>query len=165
MRRNRGSAIVEAALLMPWLAFLFIGTLDFGFYAYAAICTQNAARAAALQTDGAGSQTNALACSAALGELNGLPNMVNVTTCVTSRSAITNADPVAVCAVTLTASGSSNSACSTTAACADCNDASATTPSSAQVVVTYQTPPLLPIPGVLTGRLTLTRVAEARVLQ
>ena len=52
---------------------------------------------------------------------------------------------------------------STTPACADCSlDASAT---SAQASVTYQTVPLIPIPGVLTGRMTLTRVAEMRVIQ
>ena len=42
-----GSSIVEVALLSPWIFFLFVGIFDFGFYAYAAICTQNAARAAA----------------------------------------------------------------------------------------------------------------------
>ncbi len=51
LRRGRGgSAIIEMALLMPWLVFLFVGILDFGFYTYAAICTQSAARAAAVAT-------------------------------------------------------------------------------------------------------------------
>ena len=44
-KRQKGSAIVETALMMPWLAFIFVGVLDFGFYSYACICTQNAARA------------------------------------------------------------------------------------------------------------------------
>ena len=50
-RRNKGqsgSSIIEVALLSPWIFFLFVGIFDFGFYAYAAICTQNAARAVAL---------------------------------------------------------------------------------------------------------------------
>jgi len=50
--KNRGSAVVEAALMMPWLAFLFMGVFDFGFYAYASICTQNAARAVAVLKNG-----------------------------------------------------------------------------------------------------------------
>ena len=33
--------------MAPWLFFLFIGTLDFGIFAYGSICTQSAARAAA----------------------------------------------------------------------------------------------------------------------
>src|SRR5437868_11738001 len=47
---ERGHAVVEAALFMPWLAFLFIGAVDFGFYGYALINTQNAARVAVMQT-------------------------------------------------------------------------------------------------------------------
>ncbi len=43
-RRQRGGSLVEVALLAPWIFFLFVGIFDFGFYAYAAICTQNAAR-------------------------------------------------------------------------------------------------------------------------
>jgi len=34
-----------------------------------------------------------------------------------------------------------------------------------QSSVTYQTMPLFPIPGVLTGRMTLTRTAEMRIMQ
>ena len=36
--------------MAPWIFFLFMGTLDFGFYAYAIIATQNAARVAVMQT-------------------------------------------------------------------------------------------------------------------
>ena len=163
--RRKGSAIVETALMMPWIAFLFVGVLDFGFYSYAAICTQNAARAAAIQTAAPSLQVNSLACQAALGELNGLPNMVGVSTCATTASGVTAAQPVAACVTTLSASGSSNSACSTTTQCADCGDANAHSPTSSQVFVTYQTPPMIPIPGILMGKMTLTRSAEMRVLQ
>jgi hypothetical protein len=31
--------------------------------------------------------------------------------------------------------------------------------------VTYQTFPMVPIPGILTGQLTLTRTAEMRVIE
>ena len=47
---QKGSALVEMAFMMPWIAFLFVGIFDFGFYSYAAIATQNAARAVALQS-------------------------------------------------------------------------------------------------------------------
>ncbi len=42
--------MVEATLLVPWFLFLFVGALDFGFYSYALISVQNAARVAALKT-------------------------------------------------------------------------------------------------------------------
>lgn len=164
--RRKGSAIVEASFMMPWLAFLFVGILDFGFYAYSAICTQNAARAAAIATSASiTSQTNSNACTAALGELKGLPNMIGVATCQTSSGSITNADPVAASVTTLS--------CTSTPKCADCTAAVCGTPpipptvwpTSAQAVVTYQTMPMIPIPGVLMGQLTLTRVAEMRIIQ
>jgi hypothetical protein len=34
-----------------------------------------------------------------------------------------------------------------------------------QTTVTYQTLPMIPIPGILTGRVQLTRVAEMRIWQ
>ena len=30
--QRRGSVMVEAALIMPWLAFLFVGVFDWGFF-------------------------------------------------------------------------------------------------------------------------------------
>jgi len=53
-RSESGQAIVETALLVPWIFFLFVGVFDLGFYAYGAICTQSAARAAAIQTAASG---------------------------------------------------------------------------------------------------------------
>jgi hypothetical protein len=49
-RRDRGHAVVEISLLAPWILFLFVGTLDLGFYSYALICTQKAARVAVTHT-------------------------------------------------------------------------------------------------------------------
>src|SRR5712691_6473405 len=46
-KSKRGSSMVEFCLMAPWILFLFMGTFDFGFYAYAIICTENAARVAA----------------------------------------------------------------------------------------------------------------------
>ncbi len=69
---------MEVALMAPWIFFLFVGVFDMGFYCYAAICTQNAARAVALSyaQDGIPS----IKCTVALGELSMLPN-VNGGTC------------------------------------------------------------------------------------
>ena len=62
--------------MLPWILLLFIGIVDFGFYAYAAISVQNAARAAALATGAskasAGSQVTA--CRYAREELSFLTN-------------------------------------------------------------------------------------------
>jgi uncharacterized membrane protein len=150
-RKSRGSAMVETAFMMPWLAFLFIGILDVGFYYYAAICTQEAARVAAIQYAAYGSDP----CQSALGALNGLPNMIGVATCAATAGGITSTLPEAVVRTTLTNASSPK--------CADCTvDITA---QSAQVTVTYKTIPMIPIPGILTGQLTLTRIAEARILQ
>ena len=46
--RRSGNSIIEVTFMMPWLLFLFVGVFDFGFYSYALIATQNAARAAAV---------------------------------------------------------------------------------------------------------------------
>ena len=46
--RRSGNSIIEVTFMMPWLLFLFVGVFDFGFYAYALIATQNAARAVAV---------------------------------------------------------------------------------------------------------------------
>lgn len=149
--------MVEAALMMPWIAFLFVGVLDFGFYAYAAICTQNAARAVAMSQ-----ATGGLAdvCTVARGEMQDLSNMNGVTTCATYPA---TAAPLSVCVATITSTGAVPSNCSAATSCADCAlDATAT---SIQATVEYQTPPLVPIPGVLMGQMTLTRTAEVRLLQ
>jgi Flp pilus assembly protein TadG len=138
--------VVEVALMAPWIFFLFVGVFDIGFYCYAAICTQNAARAVALSY----AQSSALtSCTVALGELSMLPN-VNGGNC--------SALPVQVAVTALNGS-----------ACADNGVGSAVTfaatPFCVQAAVTYQTIPLLPIPGVLMGRMTLTRTAEMRLME
>jgi len=145
-RNQRGNAVVEVALMAPWIFFLFVGVFDVGFFCYAAICTQNAARAVALSYAQSSTVTS---CTVALGELGMLPN-VNGGTC--------SALPVQVTVTQLNGS-----------ACADSATASgllyATTPFCVQSSVTYQTIPLIPIPGVMTGRMTLTRKAEMRIMQ
>jgi Flp pilus assembly protein TadG len=122
-----GHAIVEVALMSPWIFLLFIGVFDFGFYAYGAICTQNAARVAALKLSAsqstAGSQ--ATACTYVLQEMSMMPNMAGVTSC--------SAAPLTVTVTTYVAG--------TAAACVEFQEC------ESRVVVQYQTIPLLPIPG------------------
>jgi len=139
---QRGHAIIEVSLMAPWIFFLFMGTLDFGFYGYAAVATENAARAAvertAIDTSTAG-DTN-LACTYALGEMQWLINMRNpvVSACAASIDAT---HPLVVTA-------------------AQVNGADGT--QASQVSVTYQTIPMFPIPGI-AGRYTLTRTAQMRL--
>ena len=153
--KRRGAAIVEVSLMMPWIVFLFVGVLDMGFYTYAAISVQNAARAAAIRVAvNQFSFSTANACTSALGELRGLPNMYAVTTCAASAGAISDAVPAAVVVTPLNNT--------TSPQCADCAVSPAA--SSVQATVTYRTMPMIPIPGLVMGRLTLTRIAETRVL-
>src|SRR5256885_10948530 len=81
--KERGHAIIEVTLMAPWIFFLFMGTLDFGFYAYATIAVQNAARVAVMQTslNSTTAANSTLACQYALTELNTLPNASGLSTC------------------------------------------------------------------------------------
>jgi hypothetical protein len=131
--------VIEVSLMAPWIFFLFVGTLDFGFYAYALICTENAARVAVAQTSVSldGALDAALACNYALGEMQALPNMMGVTACDGSGPlTVTVGNPVP------------------------------TGPDGApmaQVTVTYHTIQMIPIPGLLANQFWLVRTAEMRV--
>jgi len=164
-RREQGGAIVEVALLAPWIFFLFVGVFDFGFYAYGIICTQNAARAAATQTaSSVGVQSVSIACDAAWNELRGLPNIAGTTKDCTKLPVIvtqkTLCDSTKVQPSSLAASCVSGSICADCGSTADPNSHSA----SSQVSVQYQSIPLVPIPGILTGQLTITRIMEMRII-
>jgi hypothetical protein len=171
-RNRKGSAVIEAALLMPWVCFLFVGVLDSGFYTYAAMATQNAARAVAIQKS-----TGALvdACQTAKAEMLLLPNVGLVGGCATAQANVNNANPIWVC-VGDAGSVANPLLTSTTAAscgqpsriCADCDNVICPAPCvarSVQAVVTYQSVPLVPIPGILPVQLQFTRIAEARVIE
>lgn len=134
-------------MFLPWVLFLFVGAFDWGFYSWALVSTENAARVAAMYTssnmgtvaDSAG------ACSYALAELAYAPNVaanprINSTTPPSGGSACSGAVTVVASAIT----GPDGSAAS-------------------QVSVTYQTPRLVPIPGLLPGQISITRVVQMRV--
>ena len=136
-RSDRGSALVELTLLLPWFLFLFIGTIDMGFYGYALVSLQSATRVAALYTSAssAASTDVATACSYAVEELKSNINMASISTCG-------GASPVNVTATQITGPDG--------------------TP-AAQVVVTYTTAPLFAFPGVLSGQITVSRIVQMRI--
>ncbi len=132
---QRGHAVVEVAFMAPWIFFLFAGAFDMGYYSHALIAVTNAARAGALYaaSGGGGSSNTAGACAYALAELRGMPNVRNLTSC--------DALPLTVTTVPVTGADGAP---------------------AAEVRVVYQTPMLIPIPG-LPGRLVIARTAQMRV--
>jgi Flp pilus assembly protein TadG len=132
---RRGHAVVEAALLSPWLLLLFAAVFDFGFYAYSLIAVQNAARVAALATASSpAARTVSVACPYVLQELQRMPN-------ASALPAGCNAPPLTVSVTAFT---------------------DAEGKAASRVTVTYQTVQLIPLPW-LPGRLTINRSAEMRV--
>jgi len=147
---ERGNAIIEVSLMLPWILFLFVGVLDFGFYSYAAICTQNAARVAALANAYSSSAVSDTpgACTIVLQEMNALPNAQTLTSCTSGAcpgtpGTVNAAQPISVIA---------------------CPIVGPDGVSAAAITVTYLSIPMIPIPGVVTGQLTITRTAEAPVM-
>ena len=144
-RRRSGNNIIEFSLLIPWYVFLFIGVFDFGFFSYSLIAVQSAARVGAeyasysttTQTD------STTACTYAIGQLQDLPNVGSGGTCTANSTTVTSAAPLAVQASAI-ASGPD-------------------TKPAASVTVTYMTPQLIPIPGLLPGKLTISRTVKMRI--
>lgn len=160
--RERGQAVLEVTLLMPWIFFLFVGVLDFGFYSYQAICVENAARAAAVQISANFAGLSGIGCSIAVLEMNRLTNVANnATPCTDGSTSVSAGTPMAVNVLRLDKT--------TTPKCADCDCSlvPATTcnaASSVQVAVTYQSPQMVSIPGILTNQLMIRRLAEVRII-
>lgn len=140
--REAGGAVVEIALLMPWIVFLFVGILDVGFYSYAMIVTENAARVSAIQASvsSAASSDSLNACFVALQEMTSLPNTAGLTTC--GSGSVSASAPVSVVAASVD-HGSGDV--------------------SSRVTVMYLTVPLVAIPGILPQQMTVTRSAEVRI--
>ncbi len=140
---KRGGSILEVALFLPWYLFLFVGAVDWGFYAHALISVESAARVAVLYTSGnpddpARASDSAGACAYAYRELWVEPNVSGATVCPATNL------PVIITATKRTAAGP------------DGRDA-------AEVSITYQTPRLIPIPGLLSGQFTLRRVVQMKL--
>jgi len=149
---ERGHAVLETALLAPWLIFLFVGVLDFGFYSYAAISTQNAARVAALYTSSGGSLAADArgACQYVVAEMRALPNVGSGANCPSSCSGTCTVGPLTVRARAL--DGLSGRPLGVDGAHAS------------EVSVTYQTVSMIPIPGLLAMQFNITRTAQMRTL-
>src|SRR5262245_53239152 len=87
MRRNRaqrGTAMLEMAFYLPWIFFAFIGAVDWGFFAYALVSVENAARVGAMYTSASSTYAadSSGACTVVLNELRTLPNIgASVTSC------------------------------------------------------------------------------------
>jgi len=118
------------------MLFLLVGVLDLGFYYYAAITTENAARVAA-HYGAAGASTagdSTGACTYAVQEALTLPGVSSGMNCQSLPFIVT---------VTAVAGPDGSPA--------------------SNASVTYRTMPMIPIPGLLPGNLTLTRTVQMRV--
>jgi len=128
--------MLELALIGPWIFLLFIGALDWGFYAYGLISMQAAARSAVLYTRT--STTTAtqvdVACDIVRKEMKSLPNVNSLTGC--------DSLPLIVTATRVTGPDSAD---------------------AARVTVTYRTPSLIPLPGLLAKQFTITRIVTMRI--
>ncbi len=147
-KKCHGHSALEFAFFLPYLLFLFVGAFDWGFYSWALMSTENAARTAALYTSSSSTTAadSAGACNIATAELADAPNVAAnpaVAKTAGSGSATCTGNPITVTATSVT-SGADGAAAS-------------------QVSVTYKTPQLIPIPGSLTGQLSITRVVEMKV--
>ena len=128
--------MMELALLSPWIVFLFIGAFDWGFYAYSLITLETATRSAASWNANHNDPTNAAyACTVVTTEMQTLTNMGGVTTCG-------GGSPVSVTATQVVGPDNEN---------------------AAQVSVTYTTPSLIPIPGLLAKQMTITRTVQMKL--
>jgi Flp pilus assembly protein TadG len=130
---TNGSATIEVALMMPWLAFLFVGVFDFGFYVSEAIAVQNAARAAAVYNAVSDVVDQPGACTYVLQELKILPNIAPIastSSCSDSPLQVSaNADTIVV---------------------------NGTVTRATRIDVTYEGIALIPMPT-LTGKFSVTR--------
>ena len=139
---RRGTSMIEFCLLVPWYIFLFVGTFDFGFYAYSLIATSAAARVSAgycAASSGTCPDNSTSCTSFAIGQLKYMPNIgTAVTTCNAAPLTVTVSYPAA-------------------ASCPDTNPCTT-------VTVVYVTPQLVPIPGVFPGQLTITKAVTMRLM-
>ena len=86
--RTRGQAAIEVALMLPWIVLIFAAVTDFGFFAYAFISVENAARVAVLYTSTdplLANDANA-ACQYARGEASFRPGVAASCTGTTAGS-------------------------------------------------------------------------------
>lgn len=138
MRRNkkRGSSLIELTLIFPWFLFLFVGIVDCGFFYFTMISVENAARIGAEYTskNTAKAADQVWACSLVRAELSSLPGVTSTTACTSL--------PLIVTAASVTGPDSQ---------------------AASKVTVQFQGGQMIPIPGLLMGRLNITRSVTMRV--
>jgi Flp pilus assembly protein TadG len=134
---KRGGAMLEMVLISPWIFLLFIGALDWGFYASALVSLEAGVRSATLYTAGSTSTAGdtTTACTIILNEIRKLPNIGSSTTSCSSNPTVT---------ANYLVSGPGNAPAS-------------------RVTATYTSISLIPIPGLLRKQFTVTRSAIMRV--
>ena len=144
-RNGAGHAIIELALIGPWLFLLFAVILNFGMFMYTGISVANAARAAAVEAGRTGSRLDrTMACDVVRQELRYLPGVTTGSPCLG-----TGGDPLTV---TMGKAG------------ADITAIDDNTKWGTRVRVRYSNPPLFRLPG-MNGQFTIERMAEVRVFQ
>lgn len=138
--------------MAPWLIFLFVGAMDWGFYAYALIATEAAARVGCLYASTSSTtatDTTTVCQNYALNQLRRMSNVGTSMTSCASGSSVSASSPVGVSATLLSAGTS-----------ADGNPA-------AQVSVTYMTPIFVPVilnrSTVIPRQVTITRTVQMRL--
>ncbi len=131
---ERGNAVLEVALMLPWILLLFIGVFDFGFYVYSAISVENAARVAALHTSSNSklASDSATACFYVRQELRNASNVADLLSC--------NSAPLQVTAAATTVAGAAAS----------------------QVTVTYEAAAGIGMAW-FPGRYSITRIVSMRL--
>lgn len=127
--------MLELALFSPWVFFLFVGAIDWGFYAYSLITVETAARSGALYESAQGTVPSGQACTIVSNEMSTLMN-------ASSFSSTCSGTPLSVTSAQVT--GPDNQP-------------------AAQVTVTYTTPQMIPIPGVLANQFTIKRIVTMKI--
>jgi Flp pilus assembly protein TadG len=129
--------MLEMVLISPWIFLLFIGALDWGFYASALVSLEAGVRSATLYTaTSTGTAADSTtACTIILSEIRKLPNIGSSVTACTSNPTVT---------ATYLASGPGSAP-------------------ATRVTATYTSISLVPIPGLLRKQFTVTRSAVMRV--
>ena len=139
-KRERGGAMLEMVMISPWIFLLFIGALDWGFYASALVSLEAGIRSAVLYTStkssiAMDSTATTKACELVLNEVRKLPNVGSSVTCPSTNPAVTH---------TYLASGPGGAPAS-------------------RVSVTYTSISLIPIPGLLKKQFVVNRSAVMRI--
>jgi len=139
--QRRGGSVIELSLMMPWILFLFVGAFDWGFYAHALISTESAARVAVIYAANAsgGNVSSSTVCSLALDELKIVANVSGLVSC---SGTLNDSQPVVVsatCPAPTSSLGNLN---------------------TVRISVAYRTLQLIPIPGLLAGKINLYRVVQ-----